>query len=228
MEQPKKPRRTLIIIAVVAGGLFLACLACAALGAFSGDRAPTPAAVAVSEGTATPEASPDTPVAAAATVAPAPAPAEPTAEPPTPAPPTPEPTATAQRASVARVGERAEAGGVALTVANVYKVDVIDDLWTPDAGNVFLVIGVVIENSSRDSAPYNPLYFSVKDSDGFEYNTAIAAPDPSLKSGELALGEKVRGNVAFEVRAGAQGFVVTYEPMVILGGYKPVRVDLGL
>lgn len=87
---------------------------------------------------------------------------------------------------------------------------------------------MVIENVSREEeTPYNPLYFSLKDNEGFEYNTAIAAPDPSLLSGSLPKGEKVRGFVAFEVRSTARGFIVTYEPLVLFGGYKPIRISLG-
>lgn len=143
----------------------------------------------------------------------------------TPAPtdtPLPPPTQ-----NVGVVGERRESGGIALTILNVSKANSIS-IWTPDSGNVFLIIEVVIENVSRDEeAPYNPLYFSVKDSEGFEYNTAIAAPDPSLQSGNLPKGDKVRGFVAFEVRSTATGFIVTYEPLVIFGGYEPIRISLG-
>ncbi len=143
----------------------------------------------------------------------------------TPAPtdtPLPPPT---QNAGV--VGERRETGGIALTVLSVSKANNIS-IWSPDAGNIFLIIEVLIENVSRDEeTPYNPLYFSIKDSEGFEYSTAIAAPDPSLQSGNLPKGDKVRGFVAFEVRSTANGFIVTYKPIVILGGYEPIRISLG-
>jgi hypothetical protein len=92
------------------------------------------------------------------------------------------------------VGERREAGGIALTVTKVSKLDQIGDFWKPGEGNIYLVTEVIIENVNREEAPYNPLYFKVKDSDGFEYLSAITAPDPSLKSGTLAKGDKVRGN----------------------------------
>jgi hypothetical protein len=150
-----------------------------------------------------------------------------TAQPPTPAPPTvtPLPPPTPK---VGRVGERVEAGGIALTVVSVSTLNEIDEFWLPDAGNIFLVIDVIVENASRDDeAPYNPLYFSVKDSDSFEYDTSMLAPDPALSSGTLVRGDKSRGNVAFEVPITASGFIVTYEPLVILGGYEPIRIDLG-
>ena len=63
----------------------------------------------------------------------------------TPAPtdtPLPPPTQ-----NVGVVGERRESGGIALTVLGVSKAESID-FFTPDAGNVFLIIEVVIENVS--------------------------------------------------------------------------------
>lgn len=51
--------------------------------------------------------------------------------------------------------------------------------------------------------------------------------EPSFKSGNLPKGDKVRGNVAFEVAPDAKGFVLTYQPLVILGGFQPIRIDLG-
>jgi hypothetical protein len=126
-----------------------------------------------------------------------------------------------------RVGERVESGGIALTVLGVSKTRQIGEFVEPNSGSVYLVIEVVIENASRDETPYNPLYFKAKDSDGFEYNTAAFAPDPGLKSGSLARGDRARGFVAFEVRDTARGLVVTYEPLVLLGGYEPIRIELG-
>jgi hypothetical protein len=117
-------------------------------------------------------------------------------------------------------------GGIALTVVNVSKVDSINQFLKPKEGNIYLVAEVVIENVDRDQAPYNPMYFKVKDSTGVEATSVMLAPEPSLKSGTLTKGDLVRGNVAFEVNAAASGFVLSYEPIVILGGYSPLRVDL--
>src|SRR6266540_3213771 len=136
---------------------------------------------------------------------------------------TPRPSATP---NIGVVGERKEVGGIALTVLNITRMNGIDFL-TPKEGNNFLVIEVLIENVSRvDEVPYNPLYFSVKDFDGYEYPAILIAPDPELQSGKLPKGDKARGFVAFEVKASAGGLVVRYEPIVILGGYEPIRIRL--
>lgn len=129
---------------------------------------------------------------------------------------------------MAGIGDRVESAGIALTVVSVTKADQISTFLKPSSPEKeYLVIEVIIENTSRDQpAPYNPLYFKVKDADAYEYNTAILAPDPALQSGELAKGAKVRGKVAFEVPKTATGFVVSYQPLVILGGYETIYVDL--
>jgi hypothetical protein len=33
--------------------------------------------------------------------------------------------------------------------------------------------------------------------------------------------------VAFEVKIDAVGFTVIYEPLVMFGGYEPIRINLG-
>lgn len=100
-------------------------------------------------------------------------------------------------------------------------------LVQPKPGNLFLNVQVVVKSVDRDQMPYNPLYFVLKDRGGFEYNTNFFPPDPSFKSGTLNKGEIAAGWLAFEVPTTAGGFVLTYQPLVIFGGYQPLRVDLG-
>lgn len=129
--------------------------------------------------------------------------------------------------SVGKVGDRMQSAGIAITVNKVSRADEINR-FKPKADNVYLVLDVLIENVDRDEeSPYNPLYFLLKDSKNYDYNETLVAPAPSLKSGTLRKGDKARGNVAFEVPAKARGFTVRYVPMVLFGGYQPIRVDLG-
>ncbi len=140
---------------------------------------------------------------------------------------TPRISITPQAASAGnayKVGQRLEASGMALTVVQVYSLDKIDDLWTPKAGNVFLIVEVDVENVSKDRGFFNPLDFQLRDAEGNTYLTTITAPDPSLKSGELLRSEKAHGNVAFEVPAVAKGFVLLWQPNFL---ERPARVDLG-
>jgi Domain of unknown function (DUF4352) len=137
---------------------------------------------------------------------------------------TPVPEVTTAPASV---GVRVESAGVALTVNKVSTATSIQQFLTPQAGNIYLVLDVTIENTGQDAGSYNALYFKVKDANNFEYDTALAAPDPSLKSGDSNKGDKVRGNVAFELPIGAKALVMSYDPLVLFGGYQIIRVNLG-
>lgn len=153
---------------------------------------------------------------------------QPTVAPQPTAPPKPAPTDPPKPSGVGQVGARQEAGGIALTVEKVSKIDQAGQFARAKPGNTYLVADVVLENPGRDEAPYNPLYFKVKDGTGQEYTASLIGPDNSLKSGNLAKGDKVRGAVSFEVPTAAKGFVLSYEPIVILGGYRPIRIDLGV
>lgn len=141
---------------------------------------------------------------------------------------TPEPTETEAPAtkSLYIVGEKAEVEGISITVLSIQKTNKLE-LFSADAGNTYLDIEVIIENISRDEAtPYNSLYFKVKDDTAAEYTTTLDAISPSLKSGSLVKGDKARGHVAFEVPENSKGFIVSYEPMVLFGGYETIRINL--
>jgi hypothetical protein len=205
-----KGRMFLIIGGVIAAVVGLGCMACLALVLLSGGSPGKTADVSPTD-QPKPTSAPATRTVAVPTNAPA-------------------PTSTAApqpKSTVGKIGDRVESAGIAVTVVKASKVNQIGSFTKPKAGNMLLNIEVIIENTNRDKAPYNPLYFKVRDSNGFEYNTTITALDPSLKSGDVAQGEKVRGNVAFEVKSDAKGLVVSYEPLVLLGGYQAIKIDLG-
>ena len=141
-------------------------------------------------------------------------------------PPAPTETAAPETKDIYMVGEKASQAGIAITVLNVQKVNKLQ-LLTADAGKTYLDIEVLIENVSRDeTTPYNSFYFKIKDDTAAEYTTTMDSLTPSLKSGDLVKGDKARGHLAFEVPDTSKGFVVSYEPMVIFGGYKTIRVNL--
>lgn len=133
-------------------------------------------------------------------------------------------TPAPQQSGPGKVGQRVESSNVALTVIRATKQDALGEYFKADAGKVYLVTEVLIE-ATQDKAPYNPLYFKVKDASGYEYTAAIPAMSDALKSGELSKGERVRGAVAFEIPMTARELVLSYEPMVV-GDFKPIKVAL--
>lgn len=130
--------------------------------------------------------------------------------------------------TVGSIGERIEKEGIALTVVSIEKTDQVSRYNTAKDGNTLVVTEVIIENTGRDSAPYNLLYFELKDGEGFEYDAEIVVntDTPTIDSGDLVQGDKVRGIVVFEVKKEATGLVLAYEPIVIAGGYEPIRIAL--
>lgn len=137
-----------------------------------------------------------------------------------------EPTAAPAAAAPGKVGDRIEMNGIALTVVKTEKKDELSQIEKAKNGNTFIVVEVLIENVSVDKAPYNPFYFKVKDSDGFESTPALGAGDQPLRSGELPKGDKARGTVAFEVKKDAKALVLSYKPLVLFSGDEVIRVAL--
>lgn len=142
-----------------------------------------------------------------------------------PADATTAPAATSAAAQIAKVGDRVEQGGTALTVVKVEKKAEVSDFQKASAGNTYVLAEVLIENAGQENIPYNPLYFKAKDSDGFEYAATLYTGDNGLKSGELAPGDKARGFIAMEVKEAAKGLVLAYQPITI-GADDPIRVAL--
>jgi len=129
-------------------------------------------------------------------------------------------------ASLPKVGQRAESNGVALTAEQVSKSKSLSRFENAAPNNTYLIVDILLETTGRDEAPYNPFYFKVKDSDGIEYAAALTGSKGTLSTGTLYKGDKVRGKIAFEVREKATGFVLSYQPLVIFGGYDPIRIAL--
>lgn len=138
------------------------------------------------------------------------------------------PTAATPESQAVGIGQTATGGGLALTVQSVERRRQIGRFDKAGPGKVYLVIDAVVENRERDQAPYNLLYFKLRDSAGYTYTPQFVAIDnpPLFQSGTLVRGEKARGAVVFEIPESASGLVLIYEPIVLFGGYVPLRVQL--
>lgn len=193
-------------------------------------EAPAPPELA----SAPPAQAPPAPAQSSSLVAPTrPAPSGTPIPNPSPAPPTsipsvvPAPPKPASTPILAALGQRVESAGIALTVAAVKKVPQLSQFQRAKEGRVFVLADVILENANRDKEPYNPLYFKLKDADGFEYSATFSTGDQSLRSGELAMADKARGFVAFDTPTTARGLQLSYQPLALFGGYEVLRVNLG-
>lgn len=121
---------------------------------------------------------------------------------------------------------RAEVPGVALTLNGVTRVARVDQFTAAKPGNTILLADVTIENTGQVPVPYNPLFFRVKDADGYEYNSTIATDQAALKYGEIAPGQRVRGQVATELPQRSTGLVLTFTAPLRGRGFVPLSVAI--
>jgi hypothetical protein len=129
--------------------------------------------------------------------------------------------------STEQVGLRHLSGDVALTISNVSRQEEIS-VYNPDEGNIFLDLDVLLQNTGKgNSISYSPLDFRLKDSEGYEYTSALISLKPALVSGDLAAGQSAKGHLAFEVRQEASGFVLVYQPLSFLTAAEKITIPLG-
>ncbi len=86
----------------------------------------------------------------------------------------------------------------------------------PAEGNQYVVFDVTITNVGDEDFPYNSFFFTLKDSEGFEYDRGfvIGGPGQELSSGRLDPGDKIRGWMIFEVPIEVEGLKAIYVPLI--------------
>jgi hypothetical protein len=125
------------------------------------------------------------------------------------------------------VGDVVQIGDMALTV-NEVTYPTGNDFSKPEAGQTFLVVDVTLENKGSEAKSISSLLqMSLKDATGQKYDLdlmASAASGGTPPDGEIASGERVRGQIGFQVPQDAQGLVFVYDAEVF--GYGKVFVAL--
>jgi hypothetical protein len=110
------------------------------------------------------------------------------------------------------------AGGYAITV-NSWS-DAPPTVAAPAHGGLhYVAFDVTVANRGTRAAPYNPIYFKVKDAADMEYSAALMASSgrqtAALTAGDLPPGEQVRGLLVFEVPTGGKLTQLEYRPIQI-------------
>lgn len=146
---------------------------------------------------------------------------------PTPAPaPTDTPAAAEASAAVVAaaccVGERCEAGGVALLVRDFTTETEIEDAVTPQAGNALLAVDVTLEVVGEEPVTYDSSVFRVRAPDGTIFPASTIVPDAEGRPGP---GETALLRVVFEVPEGTVNMALLYNPPELNG--QEIEVSLG-
>lgn len=84
--------------------------------------------------------------------------------------------------------------------------------YTPEEGNRFIAVEVVIESRTNQRFDINPLYARLQDADGKAYFLFLGGKEPSFQPLHKAVkGSRQQGWMTFEVPQDAEGFVLIYE-----------------
>lgn len=112
------------------------------------------------------------------------------------------------------VGDIIQIGTITITVNGISN-PAGDQFNKPNAGNKFLIVDLTIENKGTNAVSVSTLLqMSVKDQSGQKYDvdfSASMASGGSSPDGEIAPGEKLRGQVGFQVPENATGLVFVFD-----------------
>lgn len=113
-----------------------------------------------------------------------------------------------------KIGDVVKIGDLSLTMNGV-STPAGDSFARPDPGNKFVVVDMTLENRGGKAESISTIMqMSLKDATGQKYGVSLmatASSGGSSPDGELAAGEKVRGQVGFEVPENAQGLTFVFD-----------------
>lgn len=95
-------------------------------------------------------------------------------------------------------GETATVGGVKMTLSNVEYKTHLSDFETAESGKTYVIADVALENTTKETQPYNVFDFRIQTAAGQVLDGAISTV-PTLGSGDMVAGGKASGKVVFEL-----------------------------
>ncbi len=97
------------------------------------------------------------------------------------------------------MGEYAVINGVKMTPVSAERKTSLSEYETAGSGKQYLILNVQLENTSKDTKPFNALNFKVQTVGGQVIDTSFQTAANPLNSGDLVAGGKVTGSVVVEV-----------------------------
>lgn len=138
------------------------------------------------------------------------------------------PQATQATAAHFKVGQVVKVGDTWEVTVNSAKKSQGDDFSKPDAGNMFVIVNVTVKNISNQEQDISSLAnFSFKAADGTQGQTAIltsgVSPSPD---GKVAAGDKVKGDLVYQVPASQKQFTLAFESDILSSGQTIWDINL--
>jgi Domain of unknown function (DUF4352) len=94
--------------------------------------------------------------------------------------------------------ETATVGGVKLTLSGIEYKTALNDFETADSGKTYVTADVALENTSKETKPYNVFDFRIQTAAGQVLDGAFSTIT-TLGSGDMVSGGKATGKIVFEV-----------------------------
>lgn len=128
---------------------------------------------------------------------------------------------------VHEVGQTIEAGNYNLTVIGLEKIEG-DEFTKPDEGNEFVAVEVLLANQGEQPASLSTmLQMHLKDKEDRKYDVDLMATS-AIKGGsidgELSPGEKVRGQVGFQIPVNNRDLQFVFDASIFGSGKVFVRL----
>jgi hypothetical protein len=134
-------------------------------------------------------------------------------------------TAPANKAAAFKIGDTAEAGGVAFTVNSVRESSGTEFI-KPKEGSIYYLVDTTVENKSNAAKNVSSiLMFKLVDSEGYSYNITIGPETKGQVDGEVAPARKLRGELAFEIPKTAKGLELEIDPSIWSAGKIIFKLD---
>jgi hypothetical protein len=134
-------------------------------------------------------------------------------------------TASANKAAAFKIGDTAEAGGVAFTVNSVRESSGTEFI-KPKEGSIYYLVDTTVENKSNAAKNVSSiLMFKLVDSEGYSYNITIGPETKGQVDGEVAPARKLRGELAFEIPKTAKGLELEIDPSIWSAGKIIFKLD---
>lgn len=120
-------------------------------------------------------------------------------------------------------GETATVGGVKMTLSNVEYKTRLGDFETADSGKTYVIADVSLENTTKETQPYNVFDFRIQTAGGQVLDGAISTI-PTLGSGDMIAGGKASGKVVFEVSVEDGHNYIIWKPNALNSDRAIIRV----
>lgn len=120
-------------------------------------------------------------------------------------------------------GEAATVDGVKMTLTNVEVKTSLSEFETATSGKTYVLADVALENTSKETKPYNVFNFRIQTAGGQVLDGTFSTV-ANLGSGDIVAGGKASGKIVFEVPVEDGHQYVIWKPNAFNADRAVVRV----